>query len=564
MHIKPRSDSLTGTALHSLCWAENGKLLCAGCSDGSVLLFDASSFIPPPSLTPSYSLLHKASVAKGTITTLLYSPKHRLLFLAGHDRSIHLCSIHSHGLADEGSLDGHVGDVTSLALSPDENVLFSGGRDHSIRLWDVTSRSYLRELRCSAPKSVHRGEVTFLSTCLGGEFLLTGCNDGVLRVFRVEQKEKPKRDEVSVELLLRGVLFEEEEEDVTCEDECVDAVTVSDSCGILSASSSSSRIAVTTSSRLLVYSITSPFHLALLSSFSSHEAAVTGLCFLASHLVSVSKDTTLHVFSQDASLLDSLSLPSALTCVSALDDALLIGANDYSTYMLLLEDSSFPLHLSYQFRGAASRITDLAVLPSHKLLVTATNDGSVDVYTLPSHPVLPSHLISSLPLATHSAHIGAALAVAAATVNGRVLVATGGSDYRVNVFALEGGELELLWCEEDAHNGAINTVVMGHGFSQGLLLTGGSDARIRVWKVDSGELVGELTAHTERVNRLLLSSDGKTLVSAASDKSILVWSMGDYRVERRFASNDECVSLAMDGKSVVGGYSSGVIRCWSL
>lgn len=137
--------------------------------------------------------------------------------------------------------------------------------------------------------SMHRGEVTFLSTCLGGELLLTGCNDGVLRVFRVEQKEKPKRDEVSVELLLRGVLFEEEE-DVTCEDECVDAVTVSEVCpvvldddqsgGVLSASSSSSRIAVTTPSRLLVYSITSPFHLALLSSFSSHEAAVTGLCFL--------------------------------------------------------------------------------------------------------------------------------------------------------------------------------------------------------------------------------------------------------------------------------------------
>ena len=137
--------------------------------------------------------------------------------------------------------------------------------------------------------SVHRGEVTFLSTCLGGEFLLTGCNDGVLRMFHVEQKEKPKRDEVSVELLLRGVLFEEEE-DMTCEDEYINAVTVSDvcpvvlddeqSCGILSASSSSSRIAVTTSSRLLVYSITSPLRLALLSSFSSHEAAVTGLCFL--------------------------------------------------------------------------------------------------------------------------------------------------------------------------------------------------------------------------------------------------------------------------------------------
>lgn len=50
---------------------------------------------------------------------------------------------------------------------------------------------------------------------------------------------------------------------------------------------------------------------------------------------------------------------------------------------------------------------------------------------------------------------------------------------------------------------------MGHDFSQGLLFTGGSDALICVWKVESGELVGKLTAHTERVNRLLLSSDGK-------------------------------------------------------
>ena len=177
--------------------------------------------------------------------------------------------------------------------------------------------------------SVHRGEVTFLSTCLGGEFLLTGCNDGVLRMFHVEQKEKPKRDEVSVELLLRGVLFEEEE-DMTCEDEYINAVTVSDvcpvvlddeqSCGILSASSSSSRIAVTTSSRLLVYSITSPFHLTLLSSFSSHEAAVTGLCFLvllslslhSRHPISSPFPKTPHSTSSHKTLLfstPSLSLP---------------------------------------------------------------------------------------------------------------------------------------------------------------------------------------------------------------------------------------------------------------
>lgn len=39
------------------------------------------------------------------------------------------------------------------------------------------------------------------------------------------------------------------------------------------------------------------------------------------------------------------------------------------------------------------------------------------------------------------------------TIYGRMLVATGGSDYRVNVFEMKDGELGLLWCEDDAHGG---------------------------------------------------------------------------------------------------------------
>ncbi len=84
---------------------------------------------------------------------------------------------------------------------------------------------------------------------------------------------------------------------------------------------------------------------------------------------------------------------------------------------------------------------------------------------------------------------------------------------------VRGGRAQRVGVGRGCERSAINTVVMGHGFSQGLLLTGGSDARIRVWKVDSGELVGELTAHTERVNRLLLSSDGKTVGTDACRES---------------------------------------------
>ena len=138
---------------------------------------------------------------------------------------------------------------------------------------------------------VHRGEVTFLAACLGDALLLTGCSDGVLRVFRVAQKEEKKKDGVSMDLLLQGMVYEEEEYEV-CEDECVESISISDVCtvvlddhkngGILTASATTSMLAITTSSRLRLYSITPPFHLSLLSSFSIHEAPVTGLCFLVS------------------------------------------------------------------------------------------------------------------------------------------------------------------------------------------------------------------------------------------------------------------------------------------
>ena len=100
---------------------------------------------------------------------------------------------------------------------------------------------------------------------------------------------------------------------------------------------------------------------------------------------------------------------------------------------------------------------------SHNLLVTTTSDvglllpthlqGSVEVYSLPTHPILPSQLITSSPFISLSVHTGASLAVDMITIHGRMLVATGGSDYRVNVFEMKDGELELLWCEDDAHGG---------------------------------------------------------------------------------------------------------------
>ena len=98
---------------------------------------------------------------------------------------------------------------------------------------------------------------------------------------------------------------------------------------------------------------------------------------------------------------------------------------------------------------------------------------------------------------------------------------------------------------------------------------------IRVWRVDSGVLVGQLKAHSERVDALALSQDGKTvgfevgrdaqLVSAASDKTLLVWDVEkEYELRKKCVANDTCLSLLVTSSNVIGGYSSGSVRIWSL
>lgn len=77
----------------------------------------------------------------------------------------------------------------------------------------------------------------------------------------------------------------------------------------------------------------------------------------------------------------------------------------------------------------------------------------VSLFSLPAAPALYSNSPCLPPLASVSSHNGVALAVDMAQWRDALLVASGGSDYRLNVYCVKKGELALLWREENAHNG---------------------------------------------------------------------------------------------------------------
>jgi len=97
------------------------------------------------------------------------------------------------------------------------------------------------------------------------------------------------------------------------------------------------------------------------------------------------------------------------------------------------------------------------------------------------------------------------------------------------------------------------------------LLAAGLGSDVRLWDAHSGESRGQLTNHTERVNALAFTRDGRQLVSASGDGTIRIWSVADHTELRCFQSSGEGLAgLAMlpDGRTLVTADGGGSVSLW--
>lgn len=90
---------------------------------------------------------------------------------------------------------------------------------------------------------------------------------------------------------------------------------------------------------------------------------------------------------------------------------------------------------------------------------------------------------------------------------------------------------------------------------------------IRVWDLKSGKQLRSLKGHSDWVEALAITPDGKTLVSASADKTIRLWNLQTGIQIRKLLGHTgavKAIAISPDGKMIVSGSEDKTVRLWNL
>ncbi len=205
-------------------------------------------------------------------------------------------------------------------------------------------------------------------------------------------------------------------------------------------------------------------------------------------------------------------------------------------------------------------IRSLAYSPDGRQLVTAGEDGIVRTWSA----------TDGSGVENYKGHAGAVKAVAFA---GSAVVSVG-SDSKTLVWDTQP-EWKLVRTIGSANGaspltGRVNTVAFS---PDGKTLATGSgepsrSGELKLWDAATGALVREFkNAHSDTVQSVDFSGDGKLMVSGAADRFVKVWNVADAKFVKSFEGHTHQVlgvTLKRDGRIIASAGADNAVKVWSL
>jgi WD40 repeat protein len=121
-----------------------------------------------------------------------------------------------------------------------------------------------------------------------------------------------------------------------------------------------------------------------------------------------------------------------------------------------------------------------------------------------------------------------------------------------------------LWLRSlEGHTDRVNAVALS---ADGRTIVSGAwDSTVKVWDAHDGRLLRSLEGHTAAVTAVALSPDGRTIVSGSADRTVKVWDAHDGRLLRSLEGHTawvNAVALSPDGRTIVSGSADCTVKVW--
>ena len=99
-----------------------------------------------------------------------------------------------------------------------------------------------------------------------------------------------------------------------------------------------------------------------------------------------------------------------------------------------------------------------------------------------------------------------------------------------------------------------------------ILASGSTDGTVKLWQVNTGKALHTLSGHTDSVWSVAIAPDGKTLASGSWDRTVKLWNLNTGEVKRTLRGHSKqvhSIAFSPDGGILASGDLGGTIKLWS-